>query len=66
MKQTKVYCDICGKEIKPGYGVDKGTLRLTGRATKETTEISTINFQDICYECTVKLFILINKIIKGE
>jgi hypothetical protein len=64
MKQTKTYCDVCGKEIKPGYGVDKGSLRLVGRAVRETTKLTTINYQDICYGCTLIFFKFINKLVK--
>lgn len=63
MKRTLTYCDICHKEVKTG--VDKGSFRLVGRNSKETIDVTTLDYKDLCYTCTVKLFFLINKLIKG-
>lgn len=62
MKQTKTYCDICKKEIN--VGVDKGNFRLVGRNSKETTNVTTLDYKDLCFSCTAKLFFLVNKLMK--
>jgi hypothetical protein len=64
MKQTKIYCDLCGREVKAG--VNKGSFRLIGKSTRETLELTTLDYQDLCSLCTLKLFFLINKLIKGK
>lgn len=63
MKQTKIYCDLCGAEIK--VGVDKGNFRLVGRNSRETICVTTLDFQDLCFACTAKLFFLVNKLMRG-
>lgn len=63
MKETKTYCDICKKEIN--VGVDKGNFRLVGRNSRETISVTTLDYQDLCYACTAKLFFLVNKLMKG-
>lgn len=61
MQQTRTYCDVCGKEIKKGYGPDKGSLKLVGRANVKKTNVTQIALDDLCYVCTAKLFSMINK-----
>lgn len=63
MKQIKNYCDLCGAEIR--VGADKGNFRLVGRNGKETMKITTLEYQDLCFACTAKLFFLIKRLIKG-
>ena len=64
MKETKIYCDICGMEIKSGYGVDRGTLRLTGILKNdehgENNPKILIKLDDLCLACVEKMFIVIN------
>lgn len=62
MKKTLTYCDLCGEELQ--VGVDKGNFRLVGRSSKETIDVTTIDYQDLCYACTAKLFFLVNKLMK--
>jgi hypothetical protein len=61
MKQTKTYCDLCGAEIKKGYGVDKGNLKFVGRKKGNTTHMSWINWDDLCHNCSAELFNLLYK-----
>lgn len=63
MKKTLTYCDLCGKEIQ--VGADKGSFRMVGKTNKETIDLTTLNYQDLCSNCTVKIFFLLNKLIKG-
>lgn len=63
MKTTITTCDICKKEIN--VGVDKGNFRLVGRNSKETIDVTTLDYQDLCFSCTAKLFFLVNKLMKG-
>lgn len=63
MKTTITTCDLCGAEIN--VGVDKGNFRLIGRNSRETVNVTTLDYQDLCYVCTAKLFFLIHKLING-
>jgi len=54
MKETVIKCDICGKLISLG---SHGHLQLSGRVINNVC--SSIDYTEVCYECTEELFGLI-------
>jgi hypothetical protein len=64
MKKTKTYCDICGTEIKKGYGIDKGELKLTGRSSMGKASVDRIIWKDLCHVCTINLFTTLHKFVE--
>lgn len=66
MKQTKTYCDTCEGEIKKGYGVDQGNLKLTGRKKKNETRMARIVWDDLCHECSAELFDILTEFKKRK
>jgi hypothetical protein len=66
MKQTKTYCDLCKTEIKKGYGVDKGVMKLVGRTGTDKTRTSRILWEDLCHTCSAELFSLLLKFAEAK
>jgi hypothetical protein len=57
MKETIIQCDICKRIIKS----DKGGLILSGRVSGSVCD--KIKYEDVCYDCTEKLFKMIKDMI---
>lgn len=62
MKKVEVYCDFCDKEINHNC---KGYLELSGSTTGTSSCCTSLRYNDICYDCTSKIFSHIFKMIKG-
>ena len=61
MKETKTYCDVCGREVKAG-SEEFGTLTFTGRKKKSETEVVRLNYADICMDCSASMFTVITRL----
>ena len=59
MKETIIKCDICKEIISKG---SRGNLELSGRECGSAC--NHIKYEDVCYDCTEKLFKMLKDITK--